>query len=157
MVVTTYYHLIKHFTLLDVLKDHLSILILHYPSALFDITDHFFLLEMFFPLVSRYPRYLPHWSFLGLLFWLFLIFLILEYSKTVSLDLFSSLSILIPLVISCSPVALNNIHILTTSQLYLQLNLLCWTSDSYNLTSYLTSPYRYIEDISWLSCPKQSS
>lgn len=116
MVVTTCYCLIKCLTHLEILSGHLSVLILLYLSALFAIAGNFFLLETFFPLVSRTPRYLPHWLFRGLLFWLFLIFLILEHSRSVSLDLFSSLSILIPLVIPCSPVVLNNIHTLTTSQ-----------------------------------------
>lgn len=106
-------------------------------------------------MVSRRPRHLPHWSLLGLLFWLFLIFLIWEYSRNVSLDLFSSLSTLILLVISCSPVVLNNIHTLTTSQWHFQLSL-CWISDSHNLTSYLTSPNGHTGDISRLSCPKRT-
>lgn len=75
MVVTTCYCLIKCLTHLEILSGHLSILILLYLSALFAIAGNFFLLETFFPLVSRTPRYLPHWSFRGLLFWLFLIFL----------------------------------------------------------------------------------
>lgn len=154
MIVITCYCLIKYFTHLEVLNGHLSVLTLLHLSALFDIADHFFLLETCLPLVSRTARYLPHWSLRGLLFWLFLIFLILVYSRNVSLDLFSSLSILIPLITSCSPVVLNNIHTLTTSQLYLQLSLLCWTSDSHNLTSYLTSPYGHTEDILRLACPK---
>lgn len=154
MIVITCYCLIKYFTHLEVLNGHLSVLTLLHLSALFDIADHFFLLETCLPLVSRTARYLPHWSRRGLLFWFFLIFLTLVHSRNVSLDLFSSLSILIPLMSSCSPVVLNNIHTLTTSQLCLQLSLLGWTSDSQNLTSYLTSPYGYTEDILRLARPK---
>ena len=80
MIVITYYFLINYLTHLDVLNGHASALILLYLSALFGVADHFFLLEM----VPRAPTCLPHWSLLSLLFWLFLIFLILEYSRTVS-------------------------------------------------------------------------